>query len=402
MDSCHLCRKRDLLSLIDFGEHPIAHHFLTEPSEEEYIHRVDLRFCEDCGHFQLTNPIPPERLYTRYNWLSSWKPQPHVPRLVQLIEGLPALKPTSRIIEVGSNDGSFLEVLFKHGYRSVLGVEPAQDAQETARQKGVETVGACFNREVAHSLVSAYGKYDLFIARQVLEHIADLEEFREAMCILLRPGSYVLFEVPNFDFSLAASDYSAIWEEHVNYFTLQTLSRFLANAGIKIIHSETANFSGEALIALGEYVEGLLFPLEGAYLGKHRAQALGYRDLWPTFREALIGYLCSYRERGGKVAVYGAGCRACSLINFAGLGPHLEFVLDDQPEKQGKYMPGSRLSILPGSVLEERPVELCLLAVNAENEEKVLARHQAYEQMGGRFHSLHPPSSRLLPIWGHI
>lgn len=401
MDSCHLCGKCDLLPLIDFGKHPIAHRLLSDLSKEEYIHPVDLRLCENCGLIQLVNPISPEMLYTEYNSLSSWKPQPHMPRLVRLMDELPGLEQTSRIVEIGSNDGSFLEVLQERGYRKVLGVEPARDAQEAARRKGVETVGAYFSWEVAQDLVSTYGKCDLLVARQVLEHITELEAFRAALRTLLRPGGYVLIEVPNFDFSLDALDYSAIWEEHVNHFTFHTLNRFLADAGIRVVHSETANFSGEALIVLGEYAPANPSMLAWGYLEELRAKALTYRDCWPAFREGIVKYLREHTRRGGKVAIYGAGCRACSLINFTGLGPYIEFILDDQPEKQGKYMPGSHLPILPGEKLEERFVDLCLLAVNAENEEKVIAKHRDYELMGGRFASLHPPSNRLLPVWSH-
>lgn len=403
-DSCRLCGKHKLIPLLDFGEHPIAHHFLTDPFQEEYVHPVTVCFCESCGLIQLSNPIPPEMLYAEYICLSSWKRHPHIPRLVQLIEQLPGLEKTSRIVEIGSNDGTFLEVLRERGYRKVFGVEPAQDAQEVARQKGVETIGAYFTWKTAQELVSTYGECDLLVARHVLEHINELQEFREAMCALLSPSGYVLIEVPNFDFSLAAPDYSAIWEEHVNYFTLETLSLFLAGAGIQVIHSETVLFSGQGLIVLGKYVEAPPAIPSHGYLEELQAKALAYRDRWPVFRAAFIGYLRKQQKGSGngKVAVYGAGCRACSLINFAGLSPYLEFVVDDQPEKQGKCLPGSRLPILPGEALEKHSVDLCLLAVNAENEEKVIARHQVYQEKGGRFASVLPPSDRLLPFWGSI
>lgn len=401
MNSCRLCQKDKLFPLLEFGEHPIAHRLLTNPSQEEYVHPVTVCFCDSCGLIQLREPIPPDKLYTEYNWLSSWKWNPHIPRLVSLIEQLPDLKKDDFILEVGGNDGSFLEILIKRGYQNVLGVEPAQDAQKAARLKGVETIGAYFNKEVAEELVSTFGRCDLLIARQVLEHITDLESFREAIHILLRPNGYVLLEVPNFDFSLSRADYSAIWEEHVNYFTLGTLKRFLAEIGIQVNHSETVNFSGEALIVVGQSVGNSLHQPSNQYVAELRAKALAYRDHWPRFREEFIRYLHKHQKGGGKVALYGAGCRACSLINFAGLSPYLEFVLDDQIEKQGKYMPGSRLPILPGESLEKYSVDLCLLAVNAENDEKVMAKHREYQKKGGCFVPILPPSDNLLPFWSY-
>jgi 2-polyprenyl-3-methyl-5-hydroxy-6-metoxy-1,4-benzoquinol methylase len=402
MEPCNLCQQNNLLQILHLGDHPIAHHFLISKSQSEYVHPVIVCFCESCGLIQLSNHVPPEKLYTEYVCLSSWKHHPHASRLVTLIDQLPRVDKTSLIIEVGCNDGNFLGLLHERGYRKTLGIEPAQDAYAVARQRGLETWNVYFTQEEAHKILKMHGQCDLLIARQVLEHVTDLAEFRKAMQLLLKPGGYVLIEVPNFEFSLTAPDYSAIWEEHVNHFTKQTLNLFMAEAGIRLIYSETAVFSGEALIAVGEYVEQPGAFLLPEYSQEYQKKVMAYRDNWPGFRKTFIEYLQDHQKRGGKVAVYGAGCRACSLINYIGLGPFIEFVVDDQPEKQGKYMPGSRLPILPGNSLEEHQVDLCLLAVNAENEKKVMNSYLSFQAKGGKFASMLPPSDRLLPFWSRF
>lgn len=400
MLSCHLCRSQDMVSLIDFGRHPIAHRLLTHPAEGEYTHPVDLYLCNECGLIQLGNPALPEMFYTTYNWLSAWKPQPHVSHVVELIRQLPRLRRDSAIVEVGSNDGSFLVTLREWGYGRLTGIEPSRDALEAARSNGIETVGAYFTPDVARDLVSTRGPCDLLIARQVLEHIADLPSVAEAIRLLISPDGYVLIEVPNFAFSLAAFDYSAVWEEHVNHFTLATLRKFLIQLGLRIAHVERANFCGEALIVLAERDGQLPAVPDLDELADLRANAFAYRDEWRPFRTRLVQYLDSQKRAGRKVAVYGGGNRACCLINFAGLAPYLEFVVDDQPEKQGKYLPGSRLRILPGGAIEAHGIQVCLLAVNAENEIAVISRHRPFVARGGEFASLLPPSDRLLPVWG--
>lgn len=401
MDTCRLCENQQLLTLLDLGKHPIAHRFLDNQSQEEYVHPVTLCFCEKCGHVQLDNPVPPDLVYTNYVCLSSWKHQPHIPRLVQLIGELTGTKKTSNILEVGSNDGRFLKALREQGYQKLVGIEPAEDAQQAAQQKDVETIPSYFNQETAEEFVANYGKCDLFISRQMLEHINDLKAFRQAMHIVLSPGGFVIFELPNFACNLEIPDY-ALWEEHINYFTLETLNLFLSNAGIRIIHSETIVFSGDALIIVGQYLEEPLLSSSVEYLKELRIKVINYRDRWPSFRNSFIQYLCEHKERGGKVAVYGAGARLCSLINFVGLGAYIEFIVDDQPEKQGKYMPGSKLPILPGKALEEHSIDLCLLAVNKECEDKVIAKHPEFLKKGGSFVSVLPPSDRLPPFWSKI
>ncbi len=394
---CHLCDRSGVEPLIEFGDHPIAHHFLTDAAQAEYTHPVTLGFCDRCGLTQLIDPISPEKFYTDYHCLSSWKWNPHVPRLLQMIGQLSGLRKDLAVLEVGSNDGGFLSELVGQGFSRILGIEPAQDAVAAAKQRGVPTRNAYFTPKVAHEISSSFGQCDLFISRQVLEHVTNLSDFAEAMRVVLRPGAHVLVEVPNFGFNQEAPDYSAIWEEHVNHFTLATLTRFLADTGVEVLHNETAVFSGDILIVLGRYtgsrVNTPATPTEG------RAKVFAYRDRWPGFRAAFHEYLAAERAAGRKIAVYGAGCRSCCLINYAGLRPHLAFALDDQPEKQGKFMPGSRLPVMPSDALVNEGIGLCLLAVNAENEEKVINRHPAFVARRGQFVSMHPPSPRLPAFW---
>lgn len=401
MNCCLLCGGQQLLVLLDLGEHPIAHHYLDSPSLKEYIHPVTLCFCESCGLIQLVNPVSPELFYTDYMCLSSWKYQPHIPRLVQMIEESTGLEKTDSILEVGSNDGLFLEVLHRRGYQRLVGIEPARDAQDAARQRGIKTIPAYFNQETAEEFVANFGGCDLFVSRQVLEHVNDLRAFQEAMHMVLSPGSFVVFEVPNFVCNLDAPDYT-IWEEHISYFTPQTLRLFLANAGVRIIHSETTVFSGDTLIVIGKYVGDLPGERSFKYMKELRPKALNYRDRWPAFRDVFTQYLHQHKKKGGKTAVYGAGARLCSLINFVGLRPYIEFIVDDQPEKQGKYMPGSKLPILPAEALEEHSIDLCLLAVNAESEDRVIAKNAGFQKKGGCFVSVLPPSNRLPVFWSHI
>ncbi len=398
---CDLCADTRVTPLIEFGAHPISHHFLKDAAQPEYTHPVTLGFCEMCGLTQLMDPIPPEKFYTDYNWLSSWKWNPHVPRLVEAIEAIPGLTKESPIFEAGSNDGSFLAALRERGFKKMLGLEPAQDAVTAAQKLGIETVRAYFTPTVARELAASFGQCDLFITRQVLEHVTNLPEFADAMRAMLRPGARVLAEVPDFGFNQTAPDYSAIWEEHVNHFTADTLTRFLNDVGVEVTGVETAIFSGQILIAFGRYTGQRIAPRPAA-VAESREKALAYRDRWPKFRAALHTYLDAEAQGGRKIALYGAGCRSSCLINYTGTAGHFAFAVDDQPEKQGKFMPGSRLAVRPSDALLQDNVGLCLLAVNAENEEKVIARHAEFLRRGGRFASIHPPSPRLPAFWKQV
>ena len=395
-NKCRLCGETPLSLLLALGNHPVAHRFLKRADDKEYEHDLTLLTCDRCGLIQINDPIPPDELYTHYNWLSSWKPQLHISRLIDLIQQHMELGAGARILEVGCNDGTFLAALQSKGFSHLLGVEPAKDAEASAREKGLRTINAYFNQELANKNVAQDRPYDLFVVRQVLEHITPLDEFRSAIQTVTTPNGYVLIEVPDFDFCLDNVDYSAIWEEHVNYFTKETLEKYLNQAGIELLHVETALFSGQALIALGRRGGVRTDPAVSSMSSTLRSKIDFYRSRWNTFPKQLIEFLKSRKTEGKQIAVYGAGCRASGLINFAKLAPYIDCILDDQPEKQGKFMPGSRIPIFPGGELEKRPIGLCLLAVNAENESTVIANHRSYK---GEWVSLHPPSDRLPSFW---
>lgn len=401
MNNCHLCGTENLMPLINFGKHPIAHHFLSTADEAEYTHPVNLSLCRHCGLIQLCDPIPQEHFYTNYNWLSSWKLQPHMRDVIEYIKDLPGLDKDSKILEIGCNDGSFLEALKENGFHNLLGVEPAKDASSVAIEKEIDTMNTYFNQSTALEIVKSRGKFNLVVFRQVLEHILDLRGFQEALNQVMDHGSYVLIEVPNFDFSLRTYDYSSIWEEHVNFFTMSTMVKFLREIGIEVIHSDTANFCGEALIVFGKKTKEIIEASVSAQdIEIAQRNGLNFKKRWPELKNSFSDYLRKRKDDGITIALYGAGARACSIINFMELAPFIDFIVDDQVEKQGKFMPGSRLPIYPSSELTAKEVKLCLLSVNAENEARVINKHSIYGEMGGEFISINPPSKLLPSFWG--
>ena len=219
MRRCNLCRHERLEPVLDLGAHPVAHHFLTNPSEPENRYPLSLLVCPRCGLMQIADPIPPAVLYTEYTCLSAWKPQPHATRIVQMLAALPGVDSESRFLEIGSNDGSFLALLDDAGFSNLLGVEPAVDAAGAAGARGVQTINEYFTPQTAGRVRSERGPCDVLIARQMLEHVSDLPALFDSMRQVSRAGTYVLVEVPDFALCLDELDYSGIWEEHVNYFT---------------------------------------------------------------------------------------------------------------------------------------------------------------------------------------
>lgn len=399
--NCHGCRGESFSPVLDFGDQPISHRLLKAPGDAEYVHPLALRRCLACGLIQIEDPIPPDELYSDYNWLSTWKPQAHVPELVEWVATQPGLPKDGLIFEAGSNDGLFLDSLRARGFSNVLGLEPARDAREAALAKGLRTLPGYLTPDVARKLVAEYGRCRVFVSRHVLEHVPDLPAFGEAMSLLLEPGGLVLIEVPFFQRNLEKTDYSLIWEEHTNYFTEATLNRFLSAHGVSVLRTAEFVFSGEVIAVLGVH-SGEPAGAAPAAVAEPGDLVEIYRRNFERFRAGCIAYFEQCRAEGQKIVVYGAGVRAHAMLNFTRLAPWVDFIVDDQPEKQGMFFPGARLPIKPSSELDSIGKALCLLAVNAENEGTVIAKHQRFIAGGGQFYSVCPPSPRLLPVWNDL
>ena len=395
IETCRLCG-HSARQLLDAGCHPISHQLLERADQTVKTYPFVLLGCPTCAFVQLKPSIPSQELYNNY-YLSSWKPQPHVEPLIQRIGQFCA--GDARIVELGCNDGGFLKALAEAGYNNILGIEPAADASRAAQQAGLPTINAYFDESLASRLVDESGQADLVVTRQVLEHIDDLRGFCQALSRLLKVGGTALIEVPDFDFCLESLDYSCFWEEHVNYFSLATLTSLLGLFGLRVFHHESFLFTGKALVVLARK-EGREGQASSEHQEWHKIER--FAGLWPVFCTTLKETLRQARS-AGPLHLYGAGCRAFALLNFAGLSDQFDCVLDDLPIKLGKFVPGCALPIVSSSKLQDPAAAgLCLLAVNSENEEKVMVRHARFKENGGRFASCLPPSPRLLPEWTHL
>ncbi len=249
--TCRLCNNKELTDLIDFGNQPIVHDFLQDTNSQETYYPFQIHLCEKCGLVQIKQPIDPILLYKNYFTLSNWKNQPHIPSLIQKMQKF-GLQKDSKIIEIGCNDGIFLDALCMNGYKNNLGIEPAQDAFQSATSKGHQVLNNFFSEDFSEKIINQYGKFDICISRQVLEHIQNIQSFGNGLKNILKENALVVIEVPDFQANLDNLDYS-FWEEHVNYFTINTLTIYLNKIGIEILEIQKILFSGIACVVYGRY-----------------------------------------------------------------------------------------------------------------------------------------------------
>jgi 2-polyprenyl-3-methyl-5-hydroxy-6-metoxy-1,4-benzoquinol methylase len=394
--TCNLCCSSDLLELVHFGDYPIMKHYLKDKDQIQPVFPMNLQVCKSCGLTQLVDSCPPELLYDNYVTLSSWKSQPQIQDEINLLMSLDGMSKDSKIFEIGCNDGVFFDKFAESGFTNFMGIEPTKDSFNIARSKGYNVINDYLNVETAQSIRGQYGTFDLLMARHVLEHISDLPNMIKSIDLLLSDNGYILIEVPNFERCLESYNY-ALWEEHVNYFTFSTMKHYLSQIGINIVHEDSIVFSGEAILVIGRKTNNIKPNL--TYLDSLIAANLNYAQQWPIFKSIVQGYFKAEKEKGKKIAVYGAGSSTFCLLSFLEVADYIDLVLDDQKEKQNLFSPWSKLPIVSGEALYEANIVICFLAVNVENESKVILKHHKWVSDGGLFWSLIPPSRLLPPFW---
>jgi SAM-dependent methyltransferase len=381
---CRLCQSKHVKLLIDFGNHPIIHHLLRECDEKYEVFPFQLGYCENCQFLQLLKPISPAILYENYFTFSSWKNQPHVERLINVMKSVSDMNPNSRLLEIGCNDGSFLDSLRAHGINKCIGIEPSKDAYHLAKAKGFNVYNNFFSINNIE-IPLRRSQFDIVVTRQVLEHITDLSDFISSIEYVLKDDGILVIEVPDSDCNIRCLDY-ALWEEHVNYFTLNTLRKLLNKFDFEIFHNETTLFSGKALTVFAEK----RCRLKDIENDKNDMDSINiYKKYLPEFKLKLHEML-SDKE---NIIVYGCGARSCTFVNFMELDK-VEAFVDDQKEKQKHFVPGCGLEIIP----YEPQLSECytILGVGAENEMKVIRKRNLDR---GKCASILPPSRFLPNYW---
>ncbi len=384
--NCRLCEKASVELFFDFGQQPIIHQLLEHSTEKYDTFPFRVGYCISCGFMQLIDQIPRERLYTNYFTVSGWKNQPHVPRLIQLIETIFDIEARSRILEIGCNDGKFMEQLAHAGYSNCLGYEPTGDSYKIARDRGLNVVNQFFGKQATVDL-AGNDRLDLVISRQVIEHIPDLHEFLAAAYDVLRADGGLLLELPDHSMNYEKLDYS-FWEQHCNYFTPQTIKYLLQLHGFEVIHSEATLFSGKSLFVFAQKSRTLTMRELGT--NTDHESAMFYQTQYTVFRQMMHNFLEDVPRK--KILIYGAGARSSNFVNLLGLREYIGNFVDDQPEKQNKYVPGNELQIKPYS--DEDSESFFLLGVNCENENQIIKRRHLEAYV-----SVLPPSRNLPHFW---
>jgi len=296
------------------------------------------------------------------------------------------------VVEIGSNDGILLRHFADAGIRH-LGVEPSANVAAAARARGVTTVSRFFNEEAAGAIADANGRADAILGANVMCHIPYLHSVLEGVKRLLKPAGVLVFEDPYVGDIVANSSFDQIYDEHVFYFSLASVSHLAALHGMEVVDARRqAVHGGSMRYTLARAGERAVSPAVAALAAEEREAGLDRAETYVRFagevmriRKELPALLHRLRDEGKRVTGYGATSKSTTVTNFCGITPALvEYISDTTPGKQGKLSPGARIPVVSPREFAENPPEYALLfAWNHAAE--ILDKEKAFRERGGRF-----------------
>jgi 2-polyprenyl-3-methyl-5-hydroxy-6-metoxy-1,4-benzoquinol methylase len=384
-------------TVVDLGVQPLANSYLRsdQASVAEPTYPLHVRVCDACLLVQVDRVVPPEAIFNDYAYFSSFSESwlAHVRAYVAMAMARFDLGPTSKVVEIASNDGYLLQFVIAAGV-PCLGVEPAANVAATARAKGVPTEVAFFGRHTAERLLANGHAADLIICKNVLAHVPDINDFTSGIAVLLRPEGVHTVEFPHLLNLLAGTQFDTIYHEHFTYLSLLAVITVFARHGLRVFDVQEVPTHGGSLrlFVCRNGASHVCTATVAQILDRERAAGLdgprGYAEFETRMRRVrcdFVDFLDGQRAAGLLVAGYGAAAKGNTLLNYCGIGPErLAFVADRSPAKQSMLLPGSHIPVVaPEAIDAERPDFIVILPWNIRAE--VIRQLAHVRSWGARF-----------------
>jgi SAM-dependent methyltransferase len=396
--ACLFCATELHHTVVDLGMSPLCESYVTaaQLNHMEAFYPLHVHVCHECFLVQVQEYVSPEAIFREYAYFSSYSDSwlAHVKGYVDMITERLGLTPSSRVVEVGSNDGYLLQYFVGKGI-PVLGVEPARNVAEAAKARGVPTVTEMFGRQTARELVAAGHRADLLCGANVMAQVSDLNDFVGGMRILLKSGGVVTVEFPHLMRLIEENQFDTIYHEHFSYFSLLTVERIFAAHGLVIFDVEELPTHGGSLRIYARHVEDVGKAIDHRVRElRAREQASGFDRLerYASFTEQvhetkrrLLEFLIGAKRRGKRIAGYGAPGKGNTLLNYCGIGrDFLDYTVDRNPYKQGKFLPGTHVPVYaPETLRQTRPDYVLILPWNLKDE--IMEQNADVRSWGGQF-----------------
>ncbi len=372
---CLFCTTPLRHTVVDLGMSPLCESFLTGDAlnEMEPFYPLKVRVCESCFLVQLEEYVSPEEIFTEYAYFSGYSDSwvEHARRYVEMVVERFRITTDHLVVELASNDGYLLQHFVERGHEP-LGIEPAKNIAEAANAAGIRTLPEFFGRALAERLVADSGPARLVIANNVLAQVPNINDFVGGIATLLAPNGVATIEFPHLEKLFAENQFDTIYHEHFFYFSFLTAREVFEAHGLELFDVEELSTHGGSLrIYAQRRDEGAEPVAAGVHRLLEREEAAGLRTLpaYSAFGEQvertkreLLAFLIRCRAEGKSIVGYGAPGKGNTLLNYCGIRTDfIEFTVDRNPYKHGRFLPGTHIPIKPVEALAERRPDVILI-----------------------------------------
>lgn len=408
---CKVCKTSNLTRFLSFGKMPVANAFLKRENldREEFFYNMEIGFCENCKMVQLIEIVPYDKYIipdeygkTHYAFFSSTSKfmEEHFAQLAGEVEQK-FLDDDSKVLEIGSNDGIMLKAFSNR--KNILGIEPSQNVAELAISQGIETITEFFTLDLAKKLVSERGKFKSILATNVFLNIIDIHDFLKGIDVLLEDKGIFITEDPYIMDILEKNSYDQIYDEHIWYFSLSSLSNLCKMHGLEVFDAEKQWVHGGSMRVYmckqGAYEKTTRLR---EYLEQEKAKKIDTLEPYLKFaenveksRQQLTELLLKLKSEGKKIVGYAAASKGTIVLNYCNIGKEiLDYISDSTPAKQTTFSPGKHIPIVSPDVFHNDNADYALLGA-WNHAKEIMGKEQDFLARGGRF-IVHLPEPRIL------
>jgi SAM-dependent methyltransferase len=379
---CRFCGG-SLAEFVDLGMSPLCESYLAKDqlNSMEPFYPLAAFVCRNCLLVQLQEYVAPEHIFSEYAYFSAYSDAwlDHAWRYVETMTERLGLGPANRVIELGSNDGYLLQFFVERGI-PVLGIDPAANVARAAEQRGVPTLVEFFGAETARDLAEKGIRGDLILGNNVLAQVPNLNSFVEGIRIVLNPNGVCTIEFPHLLRTIAGNQFDQIYHEHFSYFSALAADKIFAAHGLRIFDVEELWTHGGSLRIYACHADDETHPTEASVselvrrereAGLHRLEAYAeFAERVRATKRALLSFLIEAKSSGKSLVGYGAPGKGNTLLNYCGIRTDfLDYTVDRNPYKQGKFLPGTHIPIFaPEKIAETKPDYVLILPWNLKDE----------------------------------
>ena len=380
---CRVCGNTNLRRVVSLGYQPLANNLLKNKNEKCELYPLEVNYCDNCYNCQLSVAVNPEKMFNNYLYTSSTSKtfRDHFINATNKYVKELKLKPKkSYIIDVGSNDGIALKPFKDLGFKNILGIEPAKNLAKLANKNKIKTYNGFLTKK---NIKKIKKKADLILASNVFAHSDNLKEMAECMKDLLDKKGTIIIEVQYLMRTLKDLTFDNIYHEHYNYWSLTSLSNFFNKLKLKIYKAETIDTHGGSIrvflkkgknIKEDKSVKKILNE-EKEYGIKNYKTYQNFGKKVYNIRKNVIKKIANLKEKGSKIIGYGSPAKATTSLNFFGISDEIDFVVEDNKLKHGKFIPGVKIPIKSKSKIENSNNTMLVLAWNFFDEIKSKNSH---------------------------